>query len=68
MSEISTWHVTGMTCAHCVTSVREEIGELGGVESVDVILETGAVTVTSAGVLDRADVSAAVTEAGYVLS
>ena len=37
-----------MTCGHCVASVTEEIGEIAGVEDVDVVLETGAVTVTSA--------------------
>ena len=30
-----------MTCGHCVASVTEEIGELAGVEDVDVVLETG---------------------------
>jgi copper chaperone len=64
----TTWSVTGMTCAHCVASVTEEIGELDGVENVSVVLDTGAVTVTSARPLDRADVQAAVEEAGYTLA
>jgi copper chaperone len=68
MSEVSTWTVTGMTCGHCVASVTEEISEIPGVEAVDVTLETGAVTVTSAAPLDRAAVEGAVTEAGYVLA
>lgn len=68
MSETTTWHVTGMTCGHCVASVREEITEIPGVESVDVVLETGAVTVTSAEPLDRSAVAAAVEEAGYALT
>ena len=42
MSTVSTWTVTGMTCGHCVASVSEEIGEIDGVEAVDVVLETGA--------------------------
>lgn len=67
MSETSTWTVTGMTCGHCVASVTEEIGEIDGVESVDVVLETGSVTVTSDAPLDRATVEAAVSEAGYAL-
>ena len=67
MSKTSTWTVTGMTCGHCVASVTEEIGEIDGVESVDVVLETGSVTVTSDAPLDRATVEAAVTEAGYAL-
>ena len=57
--------VTGMTCGHCAASVREEISEIPGVTGVDVVVETGAVTVTADGPLSDADVAAAVTEAGY---
>ena len=64
----SSYTVDGMTCEHCVASVTEELSELPGVESVDVVLETGAVTVTSAGPLQRDDVDRAVREAGYQLS
>ena len=67
MSTSSTWTVTGMTCGHCVASVTEEIGELDGVQDVSVVLDTGEVTVTSTRPLDRADVQAAVEEAGYTL-
>ena len=42
-----TYTVTGMTCGHCAASVTEEISELAGVENVDVVVDTGAVTVTS---------------------
>ncbi len=68
MSEVSTWTVTGMTCHHCVMSVTEELSELAGVESVDVDLESGRVTVTSAAELGRDEVESAVTEAGYALA
>lgn len=68
MSEVSTWTVSGMTCHHCVASVTEELSEIAGVESVDVVLDSGRVTVTSAAALDRAAVEAAVTEAGYALA
>jgi copper chaperone len=68
MSTVSTWTVTGMTCGHCVASVSEEIAEIDGVEAVDVVLETGDVTVTSTAPLDRAAVRAAVEEAGYALT
>lgn len=63
----STWRVTGMTCGHCVASVTEELLEIASVEQVDVVLETGEVTVTSTEPLDRAAVAAAVEEAGYAL-
>ena len=67
MSE-TTWTVAGMTCGHCVASVTEEIGEIDGVEHVDVVLATGVLTVTSRAALDRATVEAAVAEAGYALA
>ena len=64
----STYTVVGMTCAHCVASVSEEIGEISGVRDVAVDLPTGAVTVTSDSPVDDADVRAAVEEAGYQLA
>lgn len=68
MSETSTYTVAGMTCGHCVASVTEEITEIAGVETVDVVLESGRVTVTSSQPLDPAAVEAAVEEAGYALA
>jgi copper chaperone len=64
----STYTVVGMTCAHCVASVSEEIGEISGVRDVGVDLPSGAVTVTSESPVDDADVRAAVEEAGYHLA
>ncbi|WP_227979855.1 heavy-metal-associated domain-containing protein [Nocardia spumae] len=61
----STYTVTGMTCGHCVASVQKEIGKIDGVTSVDVDLASGRVQVESAAPLPRADVTAAVDEAGY---
>ncbi len=66
--QTSSYTVTGMTCGHCVASVTEEVEEIPGIESVDVALETGAVTITSAEPVDRAAVQAAVEEAGYRLA
>jgi copper chaperone len=60
--------VAGMTCEHCVMSVTEEIGEIDGVTAVDVSLETGAVTVVADREIGRAEIAAAVTEAGYDLT
>ena len=67
MSEQNTYQVSGMTCAHCVASVSEEISEIPGVENVDVTLETGAVVVTSTAPVAREAVADAVSEAGYTL-
>ncbi|WP_436763362.1 heavy-metal-associated domain-containing protein [Streptosporangium sp. V21-05] len=60
----TTYTVTGMTCGHCVSSVKEEVGEVTGVTGVDVDLETGRVDV-SGDSFDDAAVRAAVKEAGY---
>ncbi|MGN6753813.1 MAG: heavy-metal-associated domain-containing protein [Intrasporangium sp.] len=63
----TTFTVSGMTCGHCERAVTEEIGAVTGVGSVIVDLATGAVTVTATEPVDRADVAAAVAEAGYTL-
>jgi copper ion binding protein len=67
MSATTTYLVTGMTCGHCVSAVRSEVGEIPGVTDVAVDLPTGRVTVTSDAPLDTESVSAAVREAGYEL-
>ncbi len=57
--------VTGMTCGHCATSVREEVGAIPGVHTVEVDLASGLVTIGSEDQLDRAVIGDAVAEAGY---
>jgi copper chaperone len=59
-----TYTVTGMTCAHCVLSVREEVSEVAGVEALDIDLATGRLAVRGDGVHDAA-IAEAGTEAGY---
>jgi len=61
----SEYEVTGMTCGHCETAVREEVGGIDGVERVDVSAATGKLVVTSTEPIDDAAVLAAVDEAGY---
>jgi copper chaperone CopZ len=68
LSHSATYTVTGMTCAHCVASVTEELAALPEVTDVDVQLAGGTVTVTSRRELSTAEVAAAVTEAGYQLA
>lgn len=65
MSTAATFTVTGMSCDHCVASVRDEVSKVDGVTAVDVELATGTVTVTSERPVDPAAVAAAVDEAGY---
>ena len=68
MGETRTYNVTGMHCDHCVASVTEEVQEIPAVENVDVVLETGLLTVTHNGPADDDAVKAAVEEAGYQLA
>ena len=56
--------VSGMTCNHCVMSVREEVAEVPGVTAVDVDLASGRLTVEGEGYSPEA-IRAAVAEAGY---
>ncbi|GAA2208423.1 heavy-metal-associated domain-containing protein [Nonomuraea monospora] len=64
----ATYTVNGMTCGHCVSSVKEEVGEVAGVTNVEVDLATGLLTVGSEVPVDRAKIAAAVEEAGYELA
>ena len=62
--------VAGMTCAHCVHSVTDEVKKLPGVIDVTVDLVPGgnsSVHIASANVLDEGQVRDAVDEAGYEL-
>ena len=63
----ATYHVTGMTCEHCVHAVTEELKNLSGVSDVTTLLVPGgqsAVTVTSDAPLAASAVAAALDEAG----
>jgi copper chaperone CopZ len=62
--EDKTFTVNGMTCEHCVLSVREEVSDVAGVQDVDVELATGRLFVRGDGV-DDAAIASAVEEAGY---
>lgn len=61
----TSYRVVGMTCDHCVRSVTAEVSQVAGVTDVDVDLASGALTVTSDGVVDDEAVVTAVEEAGY---
>ncbi|HEX6356155.1 heavy metal-associated domain-containing protein [Actinophytocola sp.] len=63
----NTYTVTGMTCGHCVGSVRSEVSQIPGVTDVQVELETGQVTVTSEAPIDVEAIRASIDEAGYEL-
>jgi copper chaperone CopZ len=61
-----TYAVEGMTCGNCELSVREEVGELAGVESAQADRTSGRLIVC--GDVDDAAVRGAVEAAGYKLA
>jgi copper ion binding protein len=60
--------VTGMSCGHCATAVREEVGSIPGVTAVDVDLASGEVTIDSDHQVEPEAIRGAVEEAGYQLA
>ncbi|HSJ91041.1 MAG TPA: cation transporter [Ilumatobacter sp.] len=66
MSDTSTitFSVPGMTCGHCESAIRQEVGAITGVTGVDVDLESKDVVVTGTS-LDRDEIVAAIDEAGF---
>jgi copper chaperone len=58
------YRVDGMSCEHCVVAVTGEVGDVAGVDSVAVDLDSKLVRVAGAGI-DDAAVVAAIDEAGY---
>ena len=63
MQELS-YTVSGMSCAHCIAAVTEEVEQVSGVGEVEVDLETKLVVVRGEGIDDDA-VREAIREAGY---
>ena len=62
-----TYNVPAIHCAHCATSIREEVSEVVGVDEVDVDVEARRVTVRGRE-LDDASLRAAISEAGYAVA
>lgn len=63
MSEV-TYTVKGIHCQSCVDNISGQVGELAGVQSVQVDRETDRVVVRGDG-FDDASVRAAIQAAGY---
>lgn len=61
------YQVTGMSCGHCETAIRGEVGQIADVTDIDVSSATGKLVVTTGSdtPADDAAVLAAVEEAGY---
>jgi copper chaperone CopZ len=64
MKHSITYSVPGISCGHCRAAVTAEVGEVPGVETVEVDLDSKLVTVTGSN-LDDAALRGAIDEAGY---
>jgi copper ion binding protein len=60
--------VTGMSCRHCASSIREEVGSIPGVTAVAVDVDSGKVTIDSERRVEADAIKSAVEEAGYRLA
>ena len=63
MAEL-TYRVPGMSCEHCEQAVKQEVGKVAGVATVEVNLETKLVLVRGDDLSDEA-LRAAIDDAGY---
>lgn len=59
------YRVTGMTCSHCEHAVSSEVGQIPGVQHVEVSAATGRLVITSSEPVAEEQVLVAVDEAGY---
>lgn len=57
--------IEGMSCGHCVNHVKEALGELNGVTSVDVNLDAKTAILEATVEVEDADIKAAIDDAGY---
>jgi len=67
----TTVRVEGMTCAHCVRAVTDELNAVEGVTVVDVDLhagETSTVRFTTSRPVGDEEIAAAIDEAGYTVA
>lgn len=59
----TTYQVPGISCGHCKAAIEREVGQVAGVESVVVDVDTRTVTIT--GSAPDEQLRAAIDEAGY---
>jgi copper chaperone len=57
-----------MSCEHCATAVRAEVGRLAGVSAVDVDVAAGTVLISGEPLPGEAALREAIEEAGYELA
>ncbi|CAK7192074.1 Copper chaperone CopZ [Commensalibacter sp. Nvir] len=63
---MKTYNIKGMTCQHCVKTVKEALRKLPGVKTVDVDLKQGTVSVE--GDVEKSAIKKAIEKEGYELT
>ena len=66
MTEI-TYTVPNMSCGHCEQAVSSELGQVAGVDSIEIDLDTKLVTIRGRD-LDGPALRAAIEDAGYAVA
>jgi copper chaperone len=57
--------VKGMSCQHCVMSVKKALGQLQGIQNVEVDLQKGEVLFENTKTIAANQIEKAIEEAGY---
>jgi copper chaperone len=66
MATVTTvFDVEGMSCNHCVNSIKNAVGELQGVETVEVDLKAKKVTVGYTGIITIQMIKETIEDQGY---
>ncbi|HIS29147.1 MAG TPA: copper chaperone CopZ [Candidatus Avamphibacillus intestinigallinarum] len=66
--EQNTLKVQGMSCGHCVNSIESNVGELDGVQSVQVHLDKGTVDVAfDSNTIQLEKIADEIEEQGYAV-
>ncbi len=60
-----TLKVEGMTCAHCVMTVKKAVMSVSGVEEADVSLKEGLVSIKAEDSASEEEIKRAIESAGY---
>lgn len=59
--------VKGMSCSHCVSSVKKSLLNIDGVKKVKVDLKTGKVVIEYVGTLEMSVIEKCINDLGYTL-
>ncbi len=62
---MTTINIKGMSCNHCVMAVMKALGEIEGIENINVNLATGEVTFEEAIPVDVSVIREKIQKAGY---